>query len=68
MVFLWAEDCSEDISLRFNYILSISLLMAVLMKVCVDDTISERHSFNTLKGTEEELSVQKRSSKTVALG
>lgn len=38
------------------------------MKVCVDDNIPERYSFNTLKGTEEELSVHRRSSKIVAPG
>lgn len=71
MAFLWAEDtdCTEDIPLRLYYTFcQYSLLMGVLMKVCMDDTISERYSFNTLRGTEEELSVHRRKSEVVALG
>lgn len=69
MVFPWAEDCSEDTPFRLSYTFcQYSLLMGVLMKVYVDNTISETYSFNTLKGTKEEWAVHRRSSKIVVLG
>lgn len=50
------------------YIFPIVLLLGILMKVCMDDTISERCSLSPLKGTEEKLSVHRRRPKIVALG
>lgn len=57
-LFLWAEDtdCTEYFQLSryctvFQY--SLLLLQGILIKVCMDDTMSERHSLSTLKDTEE---------------